>query len=237
MKLACASGAFHSSLHRGDLTQLEFIDLCAHELACDGVVLDVRHFPRVDDDYLAQLKKLATDRGLDLAALADAAFFAADPHGMDEVLARASALGAPLVAGALSRETDCPWNEQLARLNQAASLAKAHNVTLALRNAPGTFAAGVHDCKRASKEADSAWLRFGPDPASLDAGGEAIELAPNSVLVWSDVARAQEPAIGSLLGSFRGFRGYLSLDARSGQATVPLVADAVRAWRRALNRT
>ncbi len=82
MKLACASGALHRSFVRGDLTQLEFLDLCAHELACDGVVLDVRHFPRTDDDYLAQVKKMAADRGLSLAALADAAFFRSDGERM-----------------------------------------------------------------------------------------------------------------------------------------------------------
>ena len=75
MKLACASSALHHAIERGDLTQLEFIDLCARELACDGVVLDVRHFPRTDDDYLAQIKKMAADRGLTVAALAAPAFF------------------------------------------------------------------------------------------------------------------------------------------------------------------
>ena len=47
MKLACASGAFDREIESGELTQLEFLDLCARELDCDGVVLDVRHFPRV----------------------------------------------------------------------------------------------------------------------------------------------------------------------------------------------
>ena len=53
MKLACASGALHREIESGELTQLEFLDLCARELGCDGVVLDVRHFPRADDDYLS----------------------------------------------------------------------------------------------------------------------------------------------------------------------------------------
>ena len=69
MKLACASSSLHRDIERGELTQLEFFDLCARELACDGVVLDVRHFPRTDDDYLAQVKKMAADRGLTIAAL------------------------------------------------------------------------------------------------------------------------------------------------------------------------
>ena len=51
MKVASASSAFDRAIERGDLTQLEFIELSARELAVDGVVLDARHFPRTDDDY------------------------------------------------------------------------------------------------------------------------------------------------------------------------------------------
>ena len=128
MKLACASGALHREIESGELTQLEFLDICARELPCDGVVLDVRHFPRSDDDYLAQVKKMATDRGLTIAAIADSSFFAGSPDYMATVLDRALALGAPIVASPLARETQCSWSEQLARLNAATSLAKARNV-------------------------------------------------------------------------------------------------------------
>ena len=234
MKLACASGAFHSSFVGGDLTQLEFLDLCARELPCDGVVLDVRHFPRGDCDYLAQIKKMATDRGIDVAAVADNAFFTADERRMTDVLECAVAVGAPLVAGELARETECAWSEQLARLNVATALAKSANVTLALRNAPRTFAAGVHDCKRVSKEADSAWLRFGPHALSLEAGGSPAELASNSVLLWSDAGIESDRAIESLLQWFPAFRGYVALGAASESATVDAVADSLRAWRAAL---
>src|ERR1700733_5613837 len=176
MKLAVASSGFHHSLESGELTQLEFLDLCARDLACDGVVLDVRHFPRSDDDYLAQVKKMATDRGLSIAALADPTFFSLTRTAMEDVLDRAVTLGAPLVAGPLSREIDGSWTEQLARLGVATSLAKARNVTLALRNAAATFAASTHDCKRVAKEADSAWLRFGPEPVRLDAASDPATL-------------------------------------------------------------
>ena len=78
MKLACASSALGREIESGELTQLEFLDLCARELECDGVVLDVRHFPRTDSDYLAQIKKMATDWGLTIAALSDASLFKAE---------------------------------------------------------------------------------------------------------------------------------------------------------------
>src|SRR3984885_3443121 len=105
MKLAVASSGFHHSLESGELTQLEFLDLCARDLACDGVVLDVRHFPRTDGDYLAQVKKMAADRGLGVAALADAAFFGFEESAMAEAFEVAAAIGAPLLAGELVRET------------------------------------------------------------------------------------------------------------------------------------
>jgi hypothetical protein len=237
MKLACASGSFHRAIETGELTQLEFLDLCVRELACDGAVLDVRHFPRNDDDYLAQLKKMATDRGLTIAAVADPQFFTASAEHVAGVLDRALTLGAPIVAAPLGCETESSWSEQLARLNVAASLAKARNVTLALRNAPQTFAASTHDCKRVTKETDSAWLRYGPQPQAFDAASDPRLLAPNTVLLWSDAALENERSIAQTLTSFEGFRGHLALDESSGGATVSQMAASAGAWRTAiLNR-
>ncbi len=237
MKLACASSSLHRDIERGELTQLEFLDLCARELACDGVVLDVRHFPRSDDDYLAQVKKMAADRGLSIAALADSTFFSAAPERMDEILAQAGALGAPLVAAPLAREIDTSWSEHLAHLGVATSLAKRRNVTLALRNAPGTFAATTHDCKRVVKEADSAWLRFGPEPARLDAASDPALLAPNTVLLWSDLGSESDGSVAKTLAVFAGFRGHLAIDEPSGSATIGRLAAALERWQKAiLNR-
>ncbi len=236
MKLACASSSFHREIDRGDLTQLEFIDLCARELACDGVVLDVRHFPRTDDDYLAQVKKMTTDRGLSLAALADPSFFASAPERMSEVLHHAVALGAPLVASPLVREVSCSWSGQLARLGVATSLAKALNVTLAVRNAPETFAAGTHDLKRVAKEADSAWLRFGPEPETLEGGSDPAALQQNTVLLWSDLGAQSAGTIAATIAAFAGFRGHVALDEHAGGADAALAAAAIRRWRDELNR-
>ena len=242
MKLAVASSAFHRSLESGELTQLEFLDLCARDLACDGVVLDVRHFPRTDGDYLAQVKKMAADRGLGVAAVADAGFFAADETAMRSALERAVALGAPLLASPLPLETGSSWIEQLERLGIASSLAKRANVTLALRNAARTFAASAPDCKRVSKETDSAWLRFGLDPLAFDAASDPATLAPNAVLLWSDIDAAATNAIAGTIGAFAAFRGYVALDERDGSATPAEMQNAMRSWRIAfaekeLNRT
>jgi sugar phosphate isomerase/epimerase len=202
MQFAYSSGAFDQALRRGDLTQLEFIDAVARETLFDGVVLDDRHFPRTDGDYLAQIKKMAADLGLTVAALASDAFFVADGDAMRAALDRALALGAPLLAGRLAAETALSWSEQLQRLNTASSLAKSANVTLALRNSPGTFAATEHDCKRVAKETDSAWLRYGLELAAFSAATDITPLREKTVLLW--VATREEP-LDALWQNFHGF--------------------------------
>ena len=157
-------------------------------------------------------------------------------------LERAVALGAPLLAAPIGLETAASWTEQLERLGAATSLAKRANVTLALRNAAGTFAGSVHDCKRVSKEADSAWLRFGLDPLAFDAAGDPASLAPNAVLLWSRIDAAATNATAVTLETFAAFRGHLALDERDGAATPAEMKNAMRSWRIAfaekeLNRT
>ncbi len=234
MKLACASGALHREIESGELTQLEFLDLCARELACDGVVLDVRHFPRTDDDYLAQVKKMAADWGLSIAAVSDSRFFRSEEENVTRVLGHAATLGAPLVAAPLALQTECSWSEQLERLAFATSLAKRLNITLALRNAPQTFAAGSADCKRVVKETDSAWLRYGPEPQELDAASDAQALAPNTVLLWSGLQQQTEQTVAAVTRAFADFRGYVAIDEASGAATAERLVAALAQWRDAL---
>jgi sugar phosphate isomerase/epimerase len=202
MQYALSSSAVHPGLSSGDLTQLEFIDAVARDTLFDGVVLDDRHFPRTDVDYLAQIKKMAADLGLTIAALASDAFFVADEDTMCAALDRALALGAPLLAGRLGAETALSWSEQLHRLNSASSLAKSANITLAVRNAPGTFAATEHDCKRVSKETDSAWLRYGLEPHAFGAVADITPLREKTVLLWVD---AREEPLDALWRNFHGF--------------------------------
>lgn len=202
MQFAYSSGAFDQALRRGDLTQLEFIDAVARETLFDGVVLDDRHFPRTDGDYLAQIKKMAADLGLTIAALASDAFFVADEDAMRAGIDRALLLGAPLLAGRLGAETALSWAEQLHKLGTASSLAKSANVTLAVRNAPRTFAATEHECKRVNKETDSAWLRYGLEPAAFGPASDITPLREKTVLLW--VAAREEP-VDALWRDFHGF--------------------------------
>ena len=235
MKIACAAGALHGEIERGGLTQLEFMDLCARECACDGIVFDVRQFPRTDDDYLAQLKKISVDWGLSIAGVWDAAFFRAQSEAMLETLRLAVVLGAPLVAAPLAGETESPWTEQLERLGVATALAKQLNVTLALRNAPSTYAATTHDCKRVAKETDSAWLRFGPEPSSFDAASDARALAGDTILLWSAI-RESDDDIARTIAAFPDFRGFVTLDDAVGSASAAGMAATVARWRENLSR-
>ncbi|MGB8907602.1 MAG: hypothetical protein WCC84_02510, partial [Candidatus Cybelea sp.] len=92
----------------------------------------------------------------------------------------------------------------------------------------------THDCKRVAKESDSAWLRFGPEPQRFDAASDPRTLAPNTVLLWSDVSLDTERSIGEIVANFAGFLGHLALDACSGTASVVQLSDAMRGWRTAI---
>ncbi len=227
MKLACSSTAFDRHLMDGDLTQIEWIELCARELAADGIALDVRHFPRSDSDYLAQIKKMAVDLGLTVAALRDDDFFCDDREHMQATLETAIEVGAPVLAAPLPAEISASWSEVLARLGIATSLAKRLNVTLAVRNVSGSFAASAHDFKRVSKEADSAWLRFGPDFSGFDGTSDLTPLLSKTVLVWHDRSKAT----GSLAAVPPEYRGFVVLDDAAGAATSGQMRAALDALR------
>ena len=230
MKLACSSTAFDEQLRSDRLTQLEWLDLCAHELAADGAVFDVRHFPRTDTDYLAQLKKMATDLGLTVAAIRHDGFFDADEPHMEQAVEMAVAIGAPLLCAPLPPETAVSWSEVQARLGTATSIAKRLNVTIALRNAPRTHAASTHDMKRVTKEADSAWLRYGPDLCAFDAASEPQEILGKSVLVWYDARQCNADQMQPTVRMLAGFRGFVVLDDAEGAGTIESMRAALRAW-------
>ncbi len=239
MTLACASGICSPLFASGELTQLEFLDFCAHELMSDGVVLDARHFPRNDGDYLAQIKKMAVDLGISVTALCDDDFLVRDDRAMEAAVEMALSIGAPLLVTVAASETAMSWSDQLERMNGATRIAKAANVTLALRNEPGTFAATAADLKRISKEADSAWLRYAVDPAGLDAARDAVALLARAVMLCAPLA-LDEAAIEEFTLTYGGFRGPLILDEALRDRSE--MQNAARRWRVAfarlsLNRT
>jgi hypothetical protein len=223
MKIACSSASFAGSLKGGTLTQLEWLDACANELEVDGVVFDARHFPRTDGDYLAQLKKLAADLGLTVAALAaDDALTGAH----EQRLAMADALGAPLVIARapLARGDAVAWGHFTDGAKDAARAAKRTNVTLAIRSARGTLCESGADLRRLAKDVDSAWLRFAWHDAVLGGADGAAALLAKAVIATHDIADIERfaTAFGDeaarLNASLARFRGFVVLDCETGHA-------------------
>src|ERR1700680_4368436 len=141
MQLCCSTSAYRRTIAAGGLTQLEWVDRCARELRVDGVEFDARFFPRTDDDYFAQLKKLCVDRCLTVASATAIARLGGDD--VDAVLEtflpwidRALALGSPLLrfdSGLASGSPGIAWREFVRALKVACAQAKRRNVTLALQ--------------------------------------------------------------------------------------------------------
>lgn len=233
MKLACSSADLSRALETGALTQLEWLDWCATELAADGVVFDMRHFPRTNADYLAQLKKLCADLGLTVAAVAGDGLFGDDGGAaLSAALATALALGAPLaIARApLAGDDAAAWGRLVAAAKFGAGAAKRSNVTLALRNGPGTLCPSAADCKRLTKDVDSAWLRFAPDSASLGPT-EPVEALLRRAVIAVHEAGPQDD-YGTLVRELAGLRGFLVIEPPAADPQAGLIA-AVAGLRRA----
>jgi sugar phosphate isomerase/epimerase len=211
----------------GDLTQLELLDACACRFGVDGVVLDVARFPRRDGEYLAQIKKFAADLGLTLVAVRDDALFGA----ASDALRMAYELGAPYVLTRTPESGLDPvraYNDALPFIAVAVAEAKRRNVTLAVRNVPGSLAADAFELARLRKEADSAWLRFALDAVAL--GGPPEEKIRKHVVLGYHLG---EPA-DDVLHALDPFAGFLCLEAHPGQREEEGVKRLVRAWRTVL---
>ncbi|NNM93744.1 MAG: hypothetical protein HKL92_10420, partial [Candidatus Eremiobacteraeota bacterium] len=163
-----------------------------------------------------QIKKATVDLCVTPVATLDDGFFLASRSEKEESLRIALAVGAPLLLARAPGLAACTYPELAAALGEATGLAKAANVTIALRNAPDTHASSDADCKRLAKEADSAWLRFAPEPLRLDAGSSLAALVGKSVALVHDLAEDAEKARSLIEREAPGYRGYVILDARSG---------------------
>jgi len=252
MKLACNSHSYDRMLAAGELTQLEWIDLCAQELLVDGVEFAAAHFPRTDDEYLAQLKKLCTDRGLTIAGFHhDVAVEAADVDRHVEAIMRslhhAALLGAPVVrfaCGAAVEPSGVAWRELIHGFKAICIRAKADNVTLALQPSAHSMVASPADAKRAIKECDSAWLRLALSGPLL--AGEAAQiwlpLLADCVIVsaamreldpyGADTATDYLSAVGTLWQ--QRYRGFLTLEYSGSEAEATAVPRAA-SWLQAIS--
>ncbi|HXW51547.1 MAG TPA: sugar phosphate isomerase/epimerase family protein [Candidatus Acidoferrales bacterium] len=251
MKVCCSSHSYDRLFATGDLTQLEWVDLCANELELDGVEFALAHFPRFDPDYVAQLKKLCVDRCLTVAGvLHDTPI---DARSIDEHVERvrssldvACALGAPIVRCSISGVAGpeaIAWRETIRGLKAACVSAKERNITLALEPQTGSLVADAVQAKRAVKECDSAWLRLAPDASMLAQPSRETwdEIMPAAVIVVVpmravDAFGAEESVDYISAFSFlrkERFRGFLTLEYSGAEAERPAVARAV-AWLRTM---
>ncbi|MBV8171173.1 MAG: TIM barrel protein [Candidatus Eremiobacteraeota bacterium] len=222
MRLALSSRSFARALESGTLTQLEWIDVCCAEPAIDGADFAREHFPRRDDDYLAQIKKLCVDRRLTIAGMNSAARFGgggvdAQAGEMCATLDEAALIGAPLVrfsCAAVDGPAGVVWGELIRGLKFVSEHAKRVNVTLALAPLSGTLVADEAAAKRALKECDSAWLRLAI-PAAV-----AWETHARDAVVMTSAPRGDD------LAAALRFRGFVSLEDESGT----LDAARLRRW-------
>jgi len=203
MKFACSSRSFAPAFAEGRLAHLEWLDVCANELEVDGVVLAAGDLPRTDDQYLAQVKKTAVDLGLTIAAVEMAEVWE-DPA---LAFALAAAVGAPLIATRATAQATEPGaaGAFVVAARRAARAAKAANVTLALRPAPGTLCATGVELKGLLKDVDGAWLRPAFDTAT-DPTGTPLERA---VIAYHELGSGDAAGIASLAR----FRGFIVLEA------------------------
>lgn len=222
MKIAVSSTTFSRAFANGATTQLEWLDACANELEIDGVVLARDDFPRVDDDYLAQIKKTATDLGLTIAGISL-------PRLPDDTtFALALALGAPLVIASAPAASDDPnaWNAFAGDAKTCARAAKHANVVVALANVPGTLCASADALRRIAYDVDGSWLRYALDPLNAADAADLARLLPKAVIVRSAIgdpatfAVPGDDRVAKLIASLARFRGFIVLesDAVAGPA-------------------
>jgi xylose isomerase-like TIM barrel protein len=237
MKLCCSTAAYGRAIDEGELTQLEWIDACSNDLNVDGVEFDGRYFPRADDDYLAQLKKLCADRCLTVACVrSPVALGGADVDASIASflpwIAHAAALGSPLVRFSCAASPDgspgIAWRELIRGLKAACVDAKRLNITLALeRGEEGSLVSSSAEIKRAQKECDSAWLRVATRAEDLAGADGAAYLALVDETVIVTALTGERRLIHAVDAS--GVRGFISLVGRP--SNIDALSETIMSWR------
>ncbi|HEY0381801.1 MAG TPA: hypothetical protein VGC72_06345 [Candidatus Elarobacter sp.] len=229
MRIAVSSSTFRRPLETGELTQLEWVERCASELGADGVVTAVLDFPRFDDEYVAQLRKVAIDLGIvpfgiDAPGLLDPA---GAPAGLEQALTVARRLGTAVIRTAAPAPGEVPPATFVATVRTAKAVArsaKAANVTVLVTAAPATIAEDLAGLRHLLKDADSAWLRACP-PVALEAG----QIGPKDRVPAFVATPADDPAVVAE----RAYAAWVILDAPAGDRPWEAAGEAIRALRAA----
>ena len=229
MRIAVSSSTFRRPLEAGEITQLEWVERCASELGADGVVCALSDFPRFDDEYVAQLRKVAIDLGIvpfgiDAPGLLDPA---GDPAAIDRAVAVALGFGAAVIRTTPPSPGEVPpaTFAETVRVGKVLSwAAKAANVTVLVVTAPGTIAEDLGALRHLIKDADSAWLRACPNATSESAQAGTKDRFPALLATPGD-----DPATVAA----RAHRAWLILDAAASTSPWDLAGGAIAALRRA----
>ncbi|HEV2737434.1 MAG TPA: hypothetical protein VGU66_02535 [Candidatus Elarobacter sp.] len=232
MRIAVSSSTFRRPLEAGELTQLEWVERCASELGADGVVTALSDFPRFDDEYVAQLRKVAIDLGIvpfgiDAPGLLDPA---GEPAAVERAVAAATGFGAAVIRTAPPAPGEVPpatFAETVRAGKALARAAKAANITVLVTAAPGTIGEDIAAVRHLLKDIDSAWLRPCP-PALLD----AAEAGPRDRFPAVLATAADDPAAVAE----RASSAWVILDAPAGDRPWGVPGDAIAALRRATAR-
>ena len=229
MRIAVSSSTFRRPLEAGALTQLEWLERCASELGADGVVADLSDFPRFDDEYVAQLRKVAIDLGIvpfgiDAPGLLEPA---GEPAALERAVATARGFGAAVIRTTPPAPGEVPpatFAETVRVAKALSRAAKAANVTVVVTTEPGTIAADLGALRHLVKDVDSAWLRV--CPVALLAADQigAKDRFPAFVATPAD-----DPAAVAQ----RASSAWVILDAPAGDRPWEAVGGAVAAVRRA----
>ncbi len=233
MKLAVSSSSFAGMLRRGMLTHLEWLEGCASRLDVDGAIFGLAEFPRTDDEYAAQVKKVAVDLGIVPVALDGPGLL--DPERSDDERAAAIALAAGVGASLLRTTAGPPGDlppqtfvRMVAAAKAMAKAGKAVNVTLAVAPAPGTLVTTLADLKHLAKDVDSAWLRY--DVAFDDPDRATLGPRERVLVERLPLGAAIDDAIATR-------RGWFALEGDGGDDPFATVATAVRGLRAVEART
>ena len=229
MRIAVSSSTFRRPLDAGELTQLEWVERCASELAADGVVTALSDFPRFDDEYVAQLRKVAIDLGIvpfgiDAPGLLDPV---GDPAVIERAVAVARGFGAAVIRTQPPTPGEVPPATFAATVRAGKALsraAKAANVTVLVTTAPGTIGEDVAAVRHLLKDIDSAWLR--PCPAALL---DVAEIGSRDRFPALLVTPEDDP--GAV--AERASAAWVVLDGPAGERPWAVAGGAVAALRRA----
>jgi hypothetical protein len=229
MRIAVSSSTFRRPLETGELTQLEWLERCASKLGVDGAVAAVSDFPRLDAEYVAQLRKVAVDLGIvpfgiDAPGLLDPA---GDPAAIDRAVRVAQGFGAAVIRTAAPAPGEVPpatFAETVRVAKVLSRAAKAANVTVVVTTAPGTIAEDIATLRHLLKDADSAWLRACP-AATL----ESSQIGSKDRFPAFVTTPLDDPATVAA----RASRAWVILDAPVGDTPWDVAGAAIAALRRA----